>query len=155
MPFVWSQGVLAVHRREGQGQTTANRGGRVAVGAVAQLSQRVAAPAFEGAIGEDGARVGVAGSGDGGGGDPVTVTGVSESVLVPSPSWPQELSPQHLTVPSARRAQEWKAGGDGGGGGDPGDRDRGNRLTVVAVAQLAGGVVAPAFGGAVGEQGAV
>ena len=38
---------------------------------------------------------------------PLTLTGVEESVLVPSPSWPDWLSPQHLTVPPARRAQVW------------------------------------------------
>jgi hypothetical protein len=37
---------------------------------------------------------------------PVTVTGVPELVVVELPSWPKELSPQHLKVPLERRAQE-------------------------------------------------
>ena len=36
---------------------------------------------------------------------PLTLTGVQESVLVPSPSWPLLFNPQHLTVPPVRRAQ--------------------------------------------------
>ena len=38
---------------------------------------------------------------------PDTVTGVEESVVVPSPSWPKVLFPQHCTVASARSAQLW------------------------------------------------
>src|SRR5437879_13719170 len=40
---------------------------------------------------------------------PVTATGVGESTVVPSPSWPELLFPQQRTAPSCKRAQEWKA----------------------------------------------
>src|SRR5437867_566741 len=40
---------------------------------------------------------------------PVTATGVDESTVVPSPSWPETLLPQQRTAPSCKRAQEWKA----------------------------------------------
>ena len=36
-----------------------------------------------------------------------TSTGTEESVSVPSPSWPDPLSPQHVMVPFWRSAQEW------------------------------------------------
>ena len=38
---------------------------------------------------------------------PLTETGVDESVVVPSPSWPSKLCPQHLTVPSDKSVQVW------------------------------------------------
>lgn len=38
---------------------------------------------------------------------PRTATVVGASVVVPSPSWPCELSPQHLTVLSGRMTQAW------------------------------------------------
>ena len=38
---------------------------------------------------------------------PETATGLSRFVVVPSPSWPERLSPQQRTVPSARSAQVW------------------------------------------------
>jgi len=38
---------------------------------------------------------------------PVTCTGVSRLVVVPSPSWPKELKPQQRTVPSEISAQLW------------------------------------------------
>ena len=38
---------------------------------------------------------------------PATATGLSRSVVVPSPSWPSSLSPQQRTVVSARRAHVW------------------------------------------------
>src|SRR5207237_1185347 len=38
---------------------------------------------------------------------PETSTGVWRSVVVPSPSWPQSLLPQHLTPPALVRAQVW------------------------------------------------
>ena len=40
---------------------------------------------------------------------PVTATGVVELMTVPLPSWPELLSPQHRTVPSASSAQELPA----------------------------------------------
>ena len=40
---------------------------------------------------------------------PLTLTGVEESVVVPSPSWPALLYPQHVMVPPVRRAQVWWA----------------------------------------------
>src|SRR5690349_10405049 len=36
-----------------------------------------------------------------------TATGACRSVLVPSPSWPRELLPQHATVPPSSSAQAW------------------------------------------------
>ena len=45
--------------------------------------------------------------GDGGGRRNVTSTGVARSVVVPSPSSPALLSPQHFAVPSVSTAQEW------------------------------------------------
>ena len=36
---------------------------------------------------------------------PVTATGTDEPVVVPLPSWPELLEPQHETVPSDPRAQ--------------------------------------------------
>jgi len=36
-----------------------------------------------------------------------TVTGAERLVVVPSPSWPWLLRPQHLAVPSESRAQVW------------------------------------------------
>jgi hypothetical protein len=36
--------------------------------------------------------------------NPDTVTGVDESIVVPSPSWPSSFPPQHRTVPSESRA---------------------------------------------------
>ena len=38
---------------------------------------------------------------------PATLTGEERSVVVPSPSWPRSLKPQHETVPSARSAHVW------------------------------------------------
>src|SRR6188768_1416095 len=38
---------------------------------------------------------------------PCTSTGVSRRCVVPSPSWPYWLSPQHLTPPPRRTAQLW------------------------------------------------
>jgi hypothetical protein len=37
---------------------------------------------------------------------PDTSTGVDLEVVVPSPSWPMLLLPQHFTVPSVSRAHE-------------------------------------------------
>ena len=37
---------------------------------------------------------------------PATSTGVALSVVVPSPSWPWELDPQHITFPSVSRTHE-------------------------------------------------
>ena len=37
----------------------------------------------------------------------VTITGVDELMVVPLPSWPDVLAPQHLTVPFASSAHEW------------------------------------------------
>ena len=37
----------------------------------------------------------------------MTVTGARLPAMVPSPSWPSELVPQHLTVSSNKRAQVW------------------------------------------------
>ena len=34
-------------------------------------------------------------------------TGMFEDELLPSPSWPSELLPQHMTLPVARTAQVW------------------------------------------------
>src|SRR5437588_329975 len=39
---------------------------------------------------------------------PTTSTGVERLVRVPSPSWPQPLSPQHLTPPALVTAQVCK-----------------------------------------------
>ena len=41
-----------------------------------------------------------------------TRTGPSLSVVVPSPSWPVPLAPQHQRAPSAVRAQRWKLPAD-------------------------------------------
>src|SRR5436190_1068623 len=38
---------------------------------------------------------------------PETSTGVGLSTMVPSPSWPNPLSPQHFTPPPVVRAQVW------------------------------------------------
>ncbi|KRC30598.1 hypothetical protein ASE28_14285 [Acidovorax sp. Root219] len=38
---------------------------------------------------------------------PVTVWGVVLSVVLPSPSWPKLLSPQHCTAPAVVSAQLW------------------------------------------------
>ena len=38
--------------------------------------------------------------------NPGTLIGVLDGTLVPSPSSPEELYPQHFTVPSASEAQE-------------------------------------------------
>src|SRR5690349_10141387 len=38
---------------------------------------------------------------------PDTVTGVEELVVELFPSWPEKFRPQHLTVESLKRAQEW------------------------------------------------
>ena len=38
---------------------------------------------------------------------PVTETGVALSVVVPLPSWPLKLRPQHCTPPPLRTAQLW------------------------------------------------
>ena len=40
---------------------------------------------------------------------PVTATGTLLSVVVPSPSWPYSLKPQHWTPPSVVSAQVWYA----------------------------------------------
>ena len=40
---------------------------------------------------------------------PDTPTGVVLSVVVPSPSWPLALEPQHFIVPSVSRAHEWRS----------------------------------------------
>src|SRR6266498_3682884 len=40
---------------------------------------------------------------------PTTPTGVSRSVLVPSPSWPESFQPQHATRPALVSAQLWYA----------------------------------------------
>ena len=37
---------------------------------------------------------------------PVTATDNDESVVVPLPSWPEELLPQHCTVPPDNNAHE-------------------------------------------------
>src|SRR5438046_2506195 len=39
---------------------------------------------------------------------PVTVTGVELAVVVPSPSWPLTLFPQHFTLPTVVMAQVWR-----------------------------------------------
>ena len=39
---------------------------------------------------------------------PDTETGVLRVVVVPSPSRPEPLDPQHLTAPDSRTAQVWK-----------------------------------------------
>jgi len=41
-------------------------------------------------------------------GSPTTVTGVERLVVVPSPSWPEPLAPQHLTAPPESSAQVCK-----------------------------------------------
>ena len=38
---------------------------------------------------------------------PETVTGEWRSVVVPSPSWPERLSPQHWTAPALVSAHVW------------------------------------------------
>src|SRR5579862_4655837 len=38
---------------------------------------------------------------------PMTSTGVVEDVVVPSPSWPDSLSPQHFTPPLESKAHAW------------------------------------------------
>src|SRR5436190_24342705 len=38
---------------------------------------------------------------------PLTPTGVYESFVVPLPSWPNELRPQHLTAPLLKSAHVW------------------------------------------------
>ena len=38
---------------------------------------------------------------------PVTTTGVDALVVVPLPSWPEALAPEHLAVPLASTAHEW------------------------------------------------
>ena len=38
---------------------------------------------------------------------PVTGSGVTRSISVPSPSWPKSLSPQQCTAPPATMAQAW------------------------------------------------
>ena len=62
---------------------------------------------------------------------PETSTGVELSVVVPSPSCPAALSPQHLTAPAARqRAAVDAAGGDRGHAAlQPGDVDRGRAVS--------------------------
>src|SRR5438105_468284 len=40
--------------------------------------------------------------------NPVTTTGVDALVVVPLPSWPYPLNPQHRAVPFATNAHEWK-----------------------------------------------
>ena len=81
---------------------------------------------------------------------PLTATGVDELVVVPLPSWPEELRPQHLTVPVVSRAHECR----------PAGRDRATAVRPLtatgvdefggaAVAQLARIVEAPAFDGPV------
>ena len=39
--------------------------------------------------------------------NPLTVAGVVRRVVVPSPSWPAQLSPQHAAAPVEVVAQEW------------------------------------------------
>jgi hypothetical protein len=38
---------------------------------------------------------------------PTTDTGVLAEIVVPLPSWPELLSPQHCTSPLASKAQLW------------------------------------------------
>src|SRR5438046_945041 len=38
---------------------------------------------------------------------PVRATGVDALAVVPWPSWPEPLAPQHFTVPFANNAHEW------------------------------------------------
>src|SRR5438876_780697 len=40
---------------------------------------------------------------------PETFVGTSRFVLVPSPSWPDPLAPQHFTTPVTSTAQVWEA----------------------------------------------
>ena len=40
---------------------------------------------------------------------PLTLTGVKELVVVPLPSSPVSLKPQHATVPPVRSAQVWSS----------------------------------------------
>src|SRR6266511_571052 len=40
---------------------------------------------------------------------PTTSTGVERSTVVPSPSWPRSLEPQHLTPPALVSAQPWRS----------------------------------------------
>jgi len=84
---------------------------------------------------------------------PGTAAAVNRDVVVPSPSSPAELSPQHLTV-FVRQART-REGGTGGyveGCGDTRHRRREDALARRPVAYVAIAVVAPASKGAVGEQ---
>ena len=90
----------------------------------------------------------------GGGGGPGDRDRRNRWMVVPSPSSPVELWPQHLAVPLVRSAHVWLAGGDGGGGGDPGDRNRGERSVSVPSPSCPWIALAPAFGGAVSKHGA-
>ena len=58
---------------------------------------------------------------------------LEEPVVVPFPSWPHSLAPQHRTVPSAkeRAAVVPPPGGDGDGAGDSADRHRRRPVVVV------------------------
>jgi hypothetical protein len=38
---------------------------------------------------------------------PLTSTGVSRSDIVPSPTWPKSLRPQHFAAPATLTAQVW------------------------------------------------
>ena len=64
---------------------------------------------------------------------PVTATGVALSVVVPLPSWPKTLSPQHLTVPPVLvSAQVWKPpAAIGGDAAQSPDTATGVELSVV------------------------
>ena len=68
--------------------------------------------AYEVDVKSDGGGGGGDGGDGGGGGDrrkvtSFTSTGVVRSVVVPSPSSPALLSPQHFAVPSVSTAHEW------------------------------------------------
>ena len=111
-----------------------------------ELAGGVVAPADEGAVGPDRAGVG-ASRGDRVVLDPVQVE-MPAADPVPwtvqrgaSLTWPEESSPQHLSVPVVRSAQVWRRR----------PRPRRSAPSVVGIrVELAGGVVAPAGEGAVG-----
>jgi hypothetical protein len=80
-------------------------GAALGVGAVAELPAGVEAPALDGAVGEASAGVEAPAAMETALAMPVTATGVVRWVVVPSPSCPLALRPQHLTVPPWMRAQ--------------------------------------------------
>ena len=69
---------------------------------------------------------------------PLTSTGVSLSICVPSPSWPTSFRPQHLTPPLISAQVCASPGGDGRHpAAQAADVDRGKRIVGVRVAELA------------------